>query len=265
MLTEIRDRSSGWFAYIIAGLIIIPMAFWGVQEYASTEANPALVEVGDQKITQAGFQARLSNEQQRVRTAMGENIDNDYLSSEGFRKNVLQQMINRALIEQIAADQNYRIGDEQLAQAIRQSDLFQVDGEFDASLYEQYVLGSQYSKTRYETALRGDKLMTQVTTGYEESALVLPDEVRALLEIQAEQRSFNLVTIGQQGFLESIELDEAEITVYYDANQDRFLEQEKVSVNFLELDIDQIASTIEIDEDELLAIYEQKCRKLYIH
>ena len=29
MLTEIRDRSSGAFAYFIAALIIVPMAFWG--------------------------------------------------------------------------------------------------------------------------------------------------------------------------------------------------------------------------------------------
>ena len=66
MLTEIRDRSSGWFAWIIAALIIIPMAFWGVQEYASTEARPVLVEFGDQKIYQGQFQQQLANQQQRA-------------------------------------------------------------------------------------------------------------------------------------------------------------------------------------------------------
>ena len=82
MLTEIRDRSSGWFAWVIAALIIIPMAFWGVQEYASTEANPSLVEVGDQKITQSQYQAQLNNEQQRIRQALGSQADNNFLTSD---------------------------------------------------------------------------------------------------------------------------------------------------------------------------------------
>jgi len=58
MLTDIRDRSSGIFAWFIAALIIIPMAFFGVSEYASTEARPTIVEIGDQKIIQQDYQAR---------------------------------------------------------------------------------------------------------------------------------------------------------------------------------------------------------------
>ena len=257
MLTEIRDRSSGLFAYVIAGLIIVPMAFWGVQEYANPDANPSLVEVGDQKITQAGFQAQFNNEQQRMRQAMGENVNNDYLSSDGFRENVLQQMINRALLEQIAEDQNYRIGDAQLAEEIKNSELFQIDGKFDQAAYDQYARGTQFSKTRYEKALRGDKVLGQITSGYQESSIVLTDEMRDLLEIQAEKRSFDLVTIKQSDYLSGVEVNAEEIQEYYNANLSQFLEQEKMSISYVELNIDQISEDIEVDDDELLVIYEQ--------
>ncbi|MEM7357755.1 MAG: SurA N-terminal domain-containing protein [Pseudomonadota bacterium] len=256
MLTEIRDRSSGWFSYVIAGLIIIPMAFWGVQEYASTEANPSVVEIGEQKITQADFQAQFSNQQQRMRQAMGENVDNDFLASESFKDRVLQDMINRALLEQVALDQGYRISDAQLAEMIRESEIFQIDGKFDEAAYEQYVLSSQFSRTRFENALREDRRLQQVTSGYEESALVLPDEIRELLEIQAEKRSFDVITVRQQDYIEGIEVSEDEIAAYYEDNQDAYLKPEKMSVEYLELTLDSISENIEVDEDELLVYYE---------
>ena len=257
MLTEIRDRSSGWFAWVIAALIIIPMAFWGVQEYASTEANPSLVEVGDQKITQSQYQAQLNNEQQRIRQALGSQADNNFLTSDSFKQRILQQMINRAVVEQLAVNQNYQFGDAQLVTAIKQSELFQVEGEFDSAAYERYVLSSPFTKTRYENGLREDRRLRQVTTGYEESALVLPDEMRALLEIQSEKRGFDVITLKPQDYAQEIQVSDTAIAEYYAENQDSFLNEEQLSVSYLELNIDQISETIEVDDDQLLAIYDQ--------
>ena len=228
-----------------------------MQEYANTEADPALVEVGDQKITQTAFQGQLSNEQQRMRQMMGDQVNNDYLTSASFKQSVLQRMINRALVEQVASEQNYRIGNQQLSEAIKASDLFQVEGRFDQSAYERYLQSSQFSKARYENALREDKRLQQVTSGYEESALVLPDEIRALLELQAEQRSFDVVAIKQQDYVKDIQITDADINEYYQQNQPNFMEPEKVSVNYLELSLAKIAEDISVEDDVLLAIYEQ--------
>ena len=256
MLTEIRDRSSGWFAWVIAALIIIPMAFWGVQEYANTAANPSVIELGDQKVSLGDFQAQFNNQQQRMRQSMGDQVNNDYLSSDGFKQSVFQQVLNRTLIEHVAAKQNYRIGDEQLAGFIKESELFQTDGKFDQSAYERYVASSQYSKERYENALRADQHLAQVTAGYEESAIVLPDEVRSLLELQAEKRSFELLTLKQQDYNADVEVEDSEIADYYESNLQGFLEDEKVTVQYLELNIEDIATTVTVDEEELRAIYD---------
>ena len=258
MLTEIRNRSSGAFAYVIAALIIIPMAFWGIQEYAGTSADVPVVKVGDQQITQADYRAQLNNQKQRMRQTMGDQVNNDFLDSEGFKQNVLQQMINRAVLEHVAAEQDYRIGDEQLSEAIKDSELFKTEGKFDSIAYEEYVLSTQqFSKSTYETALRKDKILGQITAGYQESALVLPDEIRGLLEIQAEKRSFDVITVKQQDFVTGVTLSDDDIQNYYNDNQDSFLEEEKISLSFVELGMDKLSETVEVSEDELLAIYEQ--------
>lgn len=257
MLTEIRTRSSGWFAWIIAALIIIPMAFWGVQEYANTNASLTIVEVGEQKISQTEFQQQLSNEQQRLRQQMGEQVNNELLNSDGFKQRVLQQMIDRALIQHVADQHDYRFSDQQLAKIIKQSELFQTDGSFDQAAYDRYLAGSFYSKNRYEEELRAGQRLNQVVSGYEESALVLSDEVRSLLELQAEQRTFDLLTIKRDDFLTDAVPSEMDIADYYSNNKQRFMQGEQIAVSYLELSQDQLMEDIQIDEAELRAIYEQ--------
>lgn len=257
MLTEIRDRSSGVFAWVIAALIIIPMAFWGVQDYATTEANPVLVEFGDQKITQNQYQEELQTQQARMRERMGENANEALLGSDAFKQSVLRSLVNRALIQQVAKDENYQVSNEQLVSAIKDSELFQLDGEFNQEAYDRYLIGTRYTKKRYEDLMRQDLIMQQVTQGYDESAIVMPDDVRELLEFQAEKRSFDVLSVRKVDFVDEAEASEQEIADYYEQNPDRFMDPQKVSIQYIELNVDEIAPTIEVDEDELQAVYEQ--------
>jgi len=257
MLSEIRDRSSGFFAYVIAALIIIPMAFWGVQEYASTEAQPVIVEVGDQKITQNFFQQSLGQAQAIAQQRNPSLANSNLLNNDFFKQQVLQDLIERALIEDIADDKNYRVGNEQLATIIKRSELFQKDGVFDSTAYETYVQTRAYSKTQFEDETRTNSRLSQVTSGYQESAMVLPDEVRELLEIQAEQRTFDLITIKQSDYAADIAVSEADIEQYYTDNTGNFLDPDRISVNYIELDIEQIAADISVDPDTVKALYDE--------
>ncbi|MFT5572947.1 MAG: peptidyl-prolyl cis-trans isomerase D [Cryomorphaceae bacterium] len=256
MLTEIRDRSSGVFAWVIATLIIIPMAFWGVQEYASTEAQPTIIEIGGQKITQQGFQIQLANAQARAADENPSLANSDIFSSDFYKRQVLDGMIDRAVAEDVAVQHNYQIGDKQLVSLIKQSPIFQIDGEFDKSAYEAYAASQGYSKTQFEQNTRANTRISQVASGYTESALVLPDEIRSLLEIQSEQRSFDLIKINKTDFIEGIEVSEADIAVNYSENQDLYMEADRISIRYVEISLDEISENMTVNSDDVRAIYD---------
>ena len=256
MLTEIRDRSSGFFAYVIAALIIIPMAFWGIQEYASTEAQPVIVEVGEQKITQGVFQQALGRAQSIAQQRNPALANSNLLNNDLFKNQVLQELIQRALIEKVAGDQNYQIGNQQLVDLIKRSDLFQVDGKFDESSYANFVQSRAYSKTQFEDETRINSRLGQVTSGYQESALVLPDEVRELLEIQAEQRTFDLITVKQSDYVADVVVSDADVEQYYNDNVDSYFDPDRMTVNYVELNIEQIAEGVTVDPDVVRGLYD---------
>ena len=50
MLQNIRDRATGWIAYVIVIGISIPFALWGIDQYF-TGGNIIVAEVNDTKIS----------------------------------------------------------------------------------------------------------------------------------------------------------------------------------------------------------------------
>ena len=51
MLGAIRKKSKGWVAYLIVGLITVPFALFGIQEYMGGSSNPAVASVDGEEIS----------------------------------------------------------------------------------------------------------------------------------------------------------------------------------------------------------------------
>jgi len=258
MLTDIRDRSSGIFAWFIAALIIIPMAFFGVSEYASTEARPTIVEIGDQKIIQQDYQARLQQAQNQARQSNPGLANSDVLNSDFYKKQVLQSMINRSITSHVANEYNYQIGEKAVDKIISEDPNFQTDGKFDQSLYNVFAASrGRAGAAQIKADIRSSSINQQVISGYQESALVLPSEVRELLEIQAEQRTFDLITIKQSDFNDTVSVTDTDISEHYNNNIDQYMLPDRTSVSYIELDKAVIAEGLTIEESRLQQLYDE--------
>ena len=257
MLTEIRDRSTGVFAWFIAAIIIIPMAFFGINQYAAEGTDPTIVEIGDEKISQAEFQSTLLNQQNRLRAANPSLANSDLLNSPAYKQQVLRGLINRGLTGHIAKEQNYQVSEEFVSEVIRNDPQFQTDGKFDPQVYQALTASrGRGGAEQIRNQIASDARLQQVASGYEESAIVLPDEVRVLLELQTEQRTFDRIVIKQADYVSQVEVGEQEISEYYDQNIEQFMLPDSVSVNYIELDRTKIAESLEVDEEALRKSYE---------
>ena len=50
MLSATRNKSKGWVAYLIVGLITVPFALFGIQDYVSRSANNSIATVDGEDI-----------------------------------------------------------------------------------------------------------------------------------------------------------------------------------------------------------------------
>ena len=100
MLSAIRNKSKGWVAYLIVGLITVPFALFGIQDYVSRSANSSIATVNGKDIDINVYMKELNSRQYNLQQQLGadytQEIDNV------LKQSLLETMINEKLLEDYA-------------------------------------------------------------------------------------------------------------------------------------------------------------------
>jgi peptidyl-prolyl cis-trans isomerase D len=256
MLQSLREKMAGPLAWFVVGLITIPFAFWGVDQFATGGSDPTLVRVGDQKITQAQFRAGYDRRYQQLVQMLGDSFQPDMIDQAGFRESVLQDMIQESMLRQYADDNGYRVGDESLLSFLRSVPAFQEDGRFSPSAYRAVLSRQGLSPEYYESQLRDGLAIEQLRSGIIDTAFTT-DADRALAQrIAGQSRRFDYVRVPASRYLASVEVDESEARAVYDEQPQRFQRPERVRLSYIDLDLEQMMAADEPNEEVLKAIYQ---------
>jgi peptidyl-prolyl cis-trans isomerase D len=253
MLQTIRDRSSGILAKIIVGLIAVTFVVTGVNFFSTGSDDTVIAQVGDVEVTEREFTQRLDQERRQLLQMLSDPTAID--------ENVLRQRVFNALIEQ-AAVVHYagQIGmgapDPVLDQVIIEIPEFQRDGRFDPALYDQTLGQMGLSRLGFKAELEKNILDYQLRGAVEASTLIFPSELERLAALQAQTRSGTLAVIETAQYARQIDVSETEVDAYYADNQNTFLSEEQVELEYVTLDADDFAERIEITDVDLRQAYE---------
>jgi len=261
MLQTIRDRATGWIAYIIIGLLIIPFALWGINQYFSGSGELDAAKVGNISITLLEFQRAYQQQRQRLQSLLGDKIDPAVLEGSRLKQEVLQGLINERLLSRVANQLGLRVGDQQLNQAIQSFEAFQQSGVFNRELYDRLLRSQGYSKAAFEASLRGSLEIDQLREGITSSAIVTPAAMDRDIGLLSQQRELEYVLLPLASYLTKVPVDESAIETYYRDNKDRLLNPEQIQVGYLELEMDKMAEDIPVSEDDLQAAYKEQIIK----
>lgn len=251
MLQTIRDRASGWIAYIIIGLLIIPFALWGINQYFSGSAALDAAQVGKVNISLQEFQRTYQQRQRQF----------PQLDAGTLKVLVLQQMVNEQLLLQAADRLGLRVGDRQLSETIRSITPFQENGVFSTERYKQALRSQGLTEAAFEESLRRSQTVAQLQQGLTNSAIMTPAELNRLIELMNQKRELEYLELPLTKYLEKTAVDESAIETYYQENKAHLLSTEQVQIDYVELTLDQIAADIGVSEDDLQEAYREQIAK----
>ena len=100
-------------------------------------------------------------------------------------------------------------------------------------------------------------LARQLDRGLYSSAFVLPAELARAVALRDEVAHHRLGRGPASGFESAVELDDAALAAYYEANQSRYMTEEQATVDYVELDIDAFAAQADVSEEALREYYEE--------
>ncbi|HET7313759.1 SurA N-terminal domain-containing protein [Salinisphaera sp.] len=242
MLQKIRDGASGPLAYIVVAVIAVVFGVWGVGSYFTPSADPVVASVGDTNITQSQLQQAFNQRYQRLRQMMGDHFDASMFPRDEIRKNVLDGMIEQAVMTQYARDNGYRVTDANLLALIRSNPQFQDNGRFSTQRYKALLAQAGIPPAQYEARLRRSMVAGQVRQIVAGSAFAAPPEVDAAYRRSHEQRKIEVLRFDPSAYSGQIKVDDQAIKNYYDSHPKQFMRPPRVKLAYVSLDADRLSS-----------------------
>ncbi|MCE7032483.1 SurA N-terminal domain-containing protein [Lysobacter sp. GX 14042] len=273
MLQKLRDKTTGWIATAIVGLLIIPFAFFGLEQYMVGGAGntaavvkappswwnsapsfwPASMLWQEDEISLDEFRERFDQVRQQRREVEGEGFDARTFEALPSRVQVLGGLVDER-VQAIAARQaGLRVGDALVRDTIQGIPAFQVDGRFDPQRY-RLALSSQIppqSPRQFEQVIRQSLEQSLLAGALAGSEFVTAGELERVVQLLGERRDVSMLLVPADGESAAQPVADEALQAWYDAHPDDYRAPENVTIEYIVVDAEALPEPPPADEATL--------------
>ena len=258
MFEFIRKYAQSWFAWIIIAFISIPFVLWGVHQYQDNSADINVAVVNGKEISADRYQRSYQQQRDRIQKMLGKNFDPSLVDDEQFKNNVLENLIDREVLRQGAHDAGLRVSAMRVGAEIRAIPSLQTKGQFDPESYKRLLRSQGLSVGSFENAVSDDLVIQQLNQGIAGTAFVTKPELDALLRIKLQQRDVGYAVVPTASYMGEATVGDDAVEQYYKDNPDLFRTPERVSVDYLELSVANLAKDVKVTEAAARERYKER-------
>jgi len=254
MLQTIRDKFTGWIAIVFIGLLALTLVIsFGNMEQTPLQDN-VVITVNDEEITLFEFQEEFSNKLAEFQDLLGDEVPE--VLEQTIKESAGEDLIIRRLLLDYLSNNGYRVSPEYVAELIRDNESFQVGGVFIRENYEAILASQGVGVDQFENDLRLQLEINQLRRGLIETAFMTNAEFTQFIELQMQERSGQMLIIDSSRFMDQVNVDPSEVNDYYQNNLDLFQSNEEIDVEYLEINIEDVAQQVQFSGDDIRDYYE---------
>lgn len=249
----VRGATVALFAVLIASF-----ALWGVGDiFRSDDGGRVVANVGSQEITAPEFQRQFRREINRLRQRMGGQFDMETAREMGVVDQITRQAITRALFDAEAKELGLAVGDEDVAQRIRERQAFQTEDGFSRERFQRVLQQGGLSETAYIEQVRS-QLKRRAMSDIVAAGAKVPD-VMAEMEYRYrnEARIADYFTLSHDSFEVDAPGQQA-LRSYYENNDDPFMAPAYRELTYLHAAPADIAERVKVSEDAIQQAYQER-------
>lgn len=263
MLRGMREASNNWIGKTVMatvmGVLIISFAIWGIADIFRGFGRSTLAKVGGTEIGIEQFRQVYTERLQQYGRQFGRPLTSEQARMLGVDRQILQQVVAEAALDENARRQGLGISDAAVAEAIRQDPNFRgLSGQFDPNRFAQIIRQSGYSEARYVSEQRKLLLRRQVAAtlgaGLEAPAMMLDAYHR--FENETRKIEYIYLTPAQAGDIPA-PAPEA-LTKYFEDHKAQFRAPETRKVALLLVTPEAIGQSITVSDDDAKKAYGER-------
>jgi peptidyl-prolyl cis-trans isomerase D len=263
MLRGIRKASSNWLGKtimaVVMGVLIISFVIWGIADIFRGFGQSTLATVGHTEISTEQFRQLYTDRLQQIGRQFGRPMTMDQARAFGLDRQVLQQTIAEAALDEEARRLGLAQSEEETKRMIFSDPNFKgTNGAFDPARFAAAIRQFGYSEARYVADQRRVTLRRQIA-GTISAGLTPPKAmIDALSRFQNEQRSIEYVKLSaaQAGTIDPPSPET--LAGYFDEHKVQFRAPEYRKIAFVPITPEEIGKWSEVSDEDAKKLFESR-------
>lgn len=258
-----RKASSNWLGKtimaVVMGVLIISFGIWGIADIFRGFGQSTVAKVGGTEISLNEFRQIYTDRLQQIGRQIGRPLSQDQARAFGFDRQVLQQTIAEAALDEEARRLGLGQSDDEIRRLIMNDPNFKgVSGSFDPQRFQAVIRNFGYTEQRYIAEQRKVSLRRQITgtigAGLEPSKALID----ALTRYQNEQRAIEFVRLdaAQAGTIDPPSPEA--LAAYFEDHKVQFRAPEYRKISFVVVSPEEIGKWTEVSEDDARKLFDQR-------
>jgi peptidyl-prolyl cis-trans isomerase D len=262
-----RKASSNWLGKTIMatvmGVLIVSFGIWGIADIFRGFGQSKLATIGHTEISTEQFRQLYTEKLQQIGRQVGRPLTTDQARAFGLDRQVLQQTIAEAALDEEARRIGLGQSDAETMRTIFSDPNFKgVSGGFDPGRFQAMIRQFGFTEQRYLADQRRVSLRRQIagtiSAGLEPSKVLID----ALNRFQTEQRSIEYVKLdaAQAGPLDPPSPET--LAGYFDDHKTQFRAPEYRKISFVVITPEDLGTWSEVSDEDAKKLFEQRRDKL---
>jgi peptidyl-prolyl cis-trans isomerase D len=267
MLRGIRKASSNWLGKaimsVVMGVLILSFAVWGIADIFKGFGQSTLAKIGRTEISTEQFRQLYTERLQQLGRQFGRPLTMDQARAFGLDRQVLQQTIAEAALDEEARRMGLGQSDAEIMRMIYSDPNFKgVSGNFDPARFQATIRQFGFSEQKYIAEQRRVSLRRQIA-GTVSAGLEPPKVlIEALSRFQNEQRAIEYVKLdaAQAGTIDPPSPET--LAAYFEDRKTQFRAPEYRKISFVAVTPEEIGKWSDVSDEDAKKIFEQNRSRL---
>ena len=264
MLQNIRDRATGWIAYVIVIGISIPFALWGIDQYF-TGGNIIVAEVNDTKISAERLNGEYQDRLREMQSIISKDQDEAELQKKIIKRTVLDELIDSVIVREFVNENKFQISEKSLIKDIRNNKIFHSNNKFSSKIYKALLDRQGIKTTDYERIRKSELKTLQFYNNIVQSSFIPSQNIKLLKQLKYQTRNFKILSLSYNDFINDKEVfSEDQKKDFFVKYKNIFAMPEKININYIIFEKDKLKESIKIGDKDLLNFYNENKYKYVI-
>lgn len=257
MLQILRNKAQSLVIQIIVVIIALVFIFWGVGPNLMNNREAAIV-VDDEEISFAEYQNAYDRMYDNLREQFGGTLPQGLAESLGIRGQVVNQLIQDALLRQGAAEMGIIISQEEIRDTIESMVQFQENGSFSMERYTSLLALNGYSPPKFEEQVERDMLAQKVQLNIARFAVTATKyEIENLNRLENSSVAIKYVKISALEHMDEVAMDRQSVEDWFLSVQDRYTTDPQVKLKYLDFSYTNVGAKITVDDTTAQRYYDE--------